>query len=161
MSRAFVKEVDDAPLLPPLERPVSAAPNLVTPRGARLIERAIAVLEEQIAAAIDEKDLSSLRRDLRYWLSRRSNMQIIPILFAAAAAASLAAAIPAYANENTENRGGIDIGPLGQCFDARAFQEAGPQRCSDGGSAAPKPRGRNVFWRAGAKHEIVKPWQFA
>jgi hypothetical protein len=42
------------------------------------------------------------------------------ILFAVAAAASLAAAIPAYASDNTENRGGIDIGPMGQCFDARA-----------------------------------------
>jgi transcription elongation GreA/GreB family factor len=78
MSRAFVKEVDDAPAPPPLERPVSPAPNLVTPRGARLIEQAIVALEEQIAAVNDEKVLSSLRRDLRYWLARRSNMQIVP-----------------------------------------------------------------------------------
>jgi transcription elongation GreA/GreB family factor len=78
MSRAFVKEVDDAPLPPPPERPVSAAPNLVTPRGARLIERAIVALEEQIAAVSDEKLLSPLRRDLRYWLARRSTMQIKP-----------------------------------------------------------------------------------
>jgi hypothetical protein len=42
------------------------------------------------------------------------------ILIAAAAAASLAATIPAYAgSDNTEPRGGIDIGPMGQCFDAR------------------------------------------
>jgi hypothetical protein len=47
------------------------------------------------------------------------------ILFAAAAAASLAAAIPAYAGgDSTENRGGIDIGPMGQCFDARACGHA-------------------------------------
>jgi transcription elongation GreA/GreB family factor len=78
VSRAFVKEVDDAPEAPPQARPVSAAPNLVTPRGARLIEQAIAALEERIAAAIDEKALSPLRRDLRYWLVRRSNMRIIP-----------------------------------------------------------------------------------
>jgi transcription elongation GreA/GreB family factor len=78
MSRAFVKEVDVVPLPPPLERPVSPAPNLVTPRGARLIEQAIVALEEQIAAPIDEKVLSSLRRDLRYWLARRSNMRIVP-----------------------------------------------------------------------------------
>ena len=77
MSRAFVKEVDDAPVAPPLERPVSAAPNLVTPRGARLIEQAIVALEEQIAAVIDEKVRSSHRRELRYWLARRSTMQIM------------------------------------------------------------------------------------
>jgi transcription elongation GreA/GreB family factor len=78
MSRAFVKEVDDAPVAPPQERPVSAAPNLVTPRGARLIEQAIVALEEQIAAVIDEKIRSSHRRELRYWLARRSSMQIMP-----------------------------------------------------------------------------------
>jgi hypothetical protein len=49
MSRAFVKEVDDTPVAPPLERPVSAASNLVTPRGAGLIEQAIVALEEQTA----------------------------------------------------------------------------------------------------------------
>jgi hypothetical protein len=47
MSRAFVKEVDDAPVASPQERPVSAAPNLVTTRGARLIEQAIVALEER------------------------------------------------------------------------------------------------------------------
>jgi hypothetical protein len=66
MSRAFVKEVDDAPPPPPKERPVSAAPNLVTPRGARLIEQAVVALEEQISAASEEKVLPALRRDLRY-----------------------------------------------------------------------------------------------
>ena len=84
MSRAFVKEVDDAPVAPPLERPVSAAPNLVTPRGARLIEQAIVALEEQITAVIDEKVRSSHRRELRYWLARRSTMQIMPRLGAPA-----------------------------------------------------------------------------
>ena len=33
MSRAFTREIDDAPLAPPPERPVSAAPNLVTATG--------------------------------------------------------------------------------------------------------------------------------
>jgi hypothetical protein len=45
------------------------------------------------------------------------------LLFAAATAMSLVAAIPALAKDNTEmdglNTGGFDIGPLGQCFDAR------------------------------------------
>jgi transcription elongation GreA/GreB family factor len=78
MSRAFVKDVDDAPLPPIPERPVSPAPNLVTLRGALLIEQAIATLEERMVAASDEKVLSDLRRDLRYWSTRRSNMQIMP-----------------------------------------------------------------------------------
>jgi transcription elongation GreA/GreB family factor len=75
MSRAFVREVDEA--CPPLvrERPVSAAPNFVTPRGARLIEQAVAALEEQIRGAGD--DAAALRRDLRYWSARRSTMQIV------------------------------------------------------------------------------------
>ncbi len=62
MSRAFVKE-SDAPDIAP-ERPVSAAPNRVTPRGARLIE----------AAAADE---SLPERDRRYWAARRSTMAMV------------------------------------------------------------------------------------
>jgi len=42
------------------------------------------------------------------------------LLFAAAAATSLVAAVPAFANDQTDQRGGYDYGPLGQCFDARA-----------------------------------------
>jgi transcription elongation GreA/GreB family factor len=76
MSRAFVREADEVQPPPMLERPVSAAPNLVTPRGARLIEQAVAALEEQIAAASD--DVPALRRDLRYWSARRATMQIVP-----------------------------------------------------------------------------------
>jgi transcription elongation GreA/GreB family factor len=78
MSRAFLKEVDDAPLPPLPERPVRVAPNLVTRRGARLIKEAVAKLEEQIAAVSDESVPTGLRRDLLYWLARRSNMQIMP-----------------------------------------------------------------------------------
>jgi transcription elongation GreA/GreB family factor len=76
MSRAFVKEVDDAPPPPPPERPVSKAPNLVTPRGARLIDEAVAALEREIAAAADEAAAAPLRRDLRYWLARRASARL-------------------------------------------------------------------------------------
>ena len=78
MSRAFVKDMDDAPPPPPLERPVSAAPNRVTPRGAALIEEAVADLEGRIAAAPDEEALAALRRDLRYWVARHATMRIEP-----------------------------------------------------------------------------------
>ena len=67
MSRAFVREVDDAPS-PPLERAVSAAPNRVTPRGAQLIREAVTALAEQLAAASTGETASVIRRDLRYWL---------------------------------------------------------------------------------------------
>ena len=76
MSRAFVREVDEVQPLPMLERPVSRALNLVTPRGARLIEHTVAALERQVAGASD--DVSALRRDLRYWSARRATMQVVP-----------------------------------------------------------------------------------
>jgi transcription elongation GreA/GreB family factor len=82
MSRAFVKDMDDAPPPPPLERPVSAAPNRVTPRGAALIEAAVADLEGRIAEAGaeigGEEALAALRRDLRYWVARHATMRIEP-----------------------------------------------------------------------------------
>lgn len=74
MSRAFVKEDSDAPAPAPLERPVSAAPNRVTPRGLGLIEAEIARLEADIAATseADAEALALLRRDLRYWTVRHA-----------------------------------------------------------------------------------------
>jgi transcription elongation GreA/GreB family factor len=77
MSRAFVKEDADAPPPPPLERPVSSAPNLVTPRGARRIDAEIARLEAAAAAAGDETAAELLRRDLRYWATRRATARIV------------------------------------------------------------------------------------
>lgn len=44
------------------------------------------------------------------------------LVFGVAAAAILSAAAPAIASDHDRvgSRGGIDIGPLGQCFDVRA-----------------------------------------
>jgi transcription elongation GreA/GreB family factor len=78
MSRAFVREVDETRPPPPRERPVSSAPNRVTPRGARLIEQTVVELEAQLAAAGAGEELPALRRDLRYWSARRSTMLIVP-----------------------------------------------------------------------------------
>lgn len=77
MSRAFVKEGDDAPPPPPLERAISSAPNLVTARGARLIDEAVAALERDIEATADEDEAALLRRDLRYWLARRATARLV------------------------------------------------------------------------------------
>lgn len=76
MSRAFVKEDAEAPPPAPLERPVSSAPNRVTPRGARLIDSEIARLEAEIAGAPDEAAAEPLHRDLRYWTTRRASAQL-------------------------------------------------------------------------------------
>ena len=50
MSRAFVRENDDAPPQPMPDRIVSAAANLVTPRGMRLMEQRLFDLNEALAA---------------------------------------------------------------------------------------------------------------
>src|SRR4051794_24537066 len=73
MSRAFTKEDDNEQPPPVPERPVSGAPNFVTPRGARLIEENVRQLETQLSHGNDD----ALARELRYWTVRRSSMQIV------------------------------------------------------------------------------------
>jgi transcription elongation GreA/GreB family factor len=76
VSRAFVKEDDDArPEVVP-EIPVSTAPNLVTARGLRLIEARIAEAEAGLAAQPDEAQTARLRRDLRYWQLRHATARL-------------------------------------------------------------------------------------
>jgi transcription elongation GreA/GreB family factor len=75
VSRAFVREVDDAPEPPPFERPAGAV-NLVTPRGARLIDATIAAIEAALPGASGEEE-ARLRRDLRYWTLRRSTARVV------------------------------------------------------------------------------------
>src|SRR5262245_21610100 len=77
MSRAFVKENAEGPEPPPPERPISAAPNRVTPRGAALITQTIAELKDELARTTDESVAARIRRDLRYWHSRQASMQVI------------------------------------------------------------------------------------
>ena len=76
MSRAFVREIDDAPEPPPLERAVSGGPNPVTPRGARMIDANVAALEAALAFARGEEE-ARLRRDLRYWRARRASARVM------------------------------------------------------------------------------------
>jgi transcription elongation GreA/GreB family factor len=58
MSRAFVKDRSDAPE-PRLERPASAAPNYVTPRGF-----------DQLKAELHRAQLAGEDREVRYFRSR-------------------------------------------------------------------------------------------
>jgi len=80
MSRAFVKEPDGDVPDALLERPVSQAPNLVTPAGFAAIEREIARLDVAHAAAVradDKTAIAAAQRDLRYWTARRISARIV------------------------------------------------------------------------------------
>jgi transcription elongation GreA/GreB family factor len=76
MSRAFVKEDDGSRPETLPELPVSAAPNLVTARGLRLMEARIAALEAEIAAAPGPEEAARPRRDLRYWALRHATARL-------------------------------------------------------------------------------------
>lgn len=79
MSRAFVKEDDDAVEDLP-ERPVSSAPNLVTAEGLAAIEAEVAQLTAALAQtkADDRATRARIGRDLRYWTARRGSAQLTP-----------------------------------------------------------------------------------
>ena len=79
MSRAFVKESDEAAELP--ERAASPHRNLVTATGLAQIEAAIRRLEAALAEArqgADKAALASCQRDLRYWQKRRASAELVP-----------------------------------------------------------------------------------
>jgi len=78
MSVAFRRESDEEHLEPKFERPIPPGPNLVTPRGLRLIAQRIAELEAGIAATEDEAVLAGLQRDLRYWTTRQITAELAP-----------------------------------------------------------------------------------
>lgn len=79
MSRAFVSEAAaeaSAAILP--ERPVSAAPNLVTPRGLDLIDTQVARLQALLdGSAPDDPARAAAARDLRYWRARRGSARVV------------------------------------------------------------------------------------
>ena len=80
MSRAFVKESDDAGEPPP-ELAISPHPNLVTPAGLGQMEARVAVLEAELRtarAAEDKPLLARIQRDLRYWTQRRATARVVP-----------------------------------------------------------------------------------
>jgi transcription elongation GreA/GreB family factor len=78
MSRAFVKEDDDAPDEPLPERPISEQPNYVTPAGLAQLEARLEELEaERLELARRDDDdesvadrLPHVERDLRYYRRR-------------------------------------------------------------------------------------------
>ena len=80
MSRAFVKETDDAGEPLP-ELAVSPHPNFVTPEGLGQIAARVAALEAELRAvhAAGDKSLQKrVERDLRYWTQRRASARVVP-----------------------------------------------------------------------------------
>ena len=80
MSRAFVKESDEAGALPLPDRPISSARNLVTRRGLRLLERALAQHRSELAsatAAAEREAVGRAARELRYWSARLASAELV------------------------------------------------------------------------------------
>ena len=77
MSVAFRRESDEEHLEPKFELPIPPGPNLVTPRGLALIEARVAELQASIAVAPEDRR-EALRRDLRYWNTRRTTAEVAP-----------------------------------------------------------------------------------
>ena len=79
MSVAFRRESDEEHKEPRFELPIPPGRNLVTRRGLALIEAKVAELEGSIAAASDDELRESLRRELRYWQTRRVTAELAPV----------------------------------------------------------------------------------
>ena len=77
MSVAFRRESDEEHKEPRFELPLPPGPNLVTPRGKRLIDARLAAIDAAIAAA-EGDDAEMLRRELRYWATRMATAEIAP-----------------------------------------------------------------------------------
>ena len=78
MSVAFRRESDEAHLEPKFEIPIPPGPNLVTERGARLIEAKMTEIGEAIERSASEEESKALKRDLRYWHTRHATMVVQP-----------------------------------------------------------------------------------
>ncbi len=76
MSVAFRRESDDEHKEPEFELPIAVGPNLVTPRGLRLLGEEVARLESEIAETADEDARKKLQRRLRYYHTRQSTAEV-------------------------------------------------------------------------------------
>ena len=78
MSVAFRRESDDEHKEPEFELAIPLGPNLVTPRGLRLLGEEVARLEALIAAADGEEARKKLQRQLRYYGTRKATAEVQP-----------------------------------------------------------------------------------
>lgn len=76
MSVAFRRESDDDHKEPEFELPIAVGPNLVTPRGLRLLGEEVARLETEISKTADEEARKKLQRRLRYFHTRQSTAEV-------------------------------------------------------------------------------------
>ncbi len=76
MSVAFRRESDDEHKEPEFELPIPVGPNLVTPRGSRLLGEEVRRLEAAIAAETGEEARKKLQRRLRYFHTRQSTAEV-------------------------------------------------------------------------------------
>lgn len=76
MSVAFRRESDDEHKEPEYELPIAVGPNLVTPRGLRLLGEEVARLEGELAETVDEDARKKLQRRLRYLHTRQSTAEV-------------------------------------------------------------------------------------
>jgi len=80
MSRAFVKEQEDASVEELPDRLISEHPNLVTKEGLAQIEAEVARLTAEHTAAQAEEDrakAAATARDLRYWTARAGSAEVV------------------------------------------------------------------------------------
>lgn len=78
MSVAFRRESDEEHKEPKFELPLPAGPNPVTARGLALIEAKVAELEAAVAVESEEEAREGLKRELRYWNTRRTTAVLAP-----------------------------------------------------------------------------------
>jgi transcription elongation GreA/GreB family factor len=78
MSVAFRRDSDEEHLEPKFELPLPPGPNLVTRRGLAQMERRAAELEAELAATSGEEARKVVKRQLRYWNTRRSTAIVAP-----------------------------------------------------------------------------------
>lgn len=76
MSVAFRRESDDEHKEPEFELPIAVGPNLVTPRGLRLLGEEVVRLEAGITDASEEEARKKLQRRLRYFHTRQSTAEV-------------------------------------------------------------------------------------
>lgn len=78
MSVAFRREGDEEHLEPKFEIPIPLGPNLVTERGLTLIRSRVAEIEARLGGLVDEAEIKSAKRDLRYWQTREVTAELAP-----------------------------------------------------------------------------------
>jgi transcription elongation GreA/GreB family factor len=77
MSVAFRRDSDEEHREPRFELPLPAGPNYVTARGPALIADRIAALEDELEGASGDEAMEAIRRQLRYWATRRATAEVV------------------------------------------------------------------------------------